>query len=436
MTPRQKIEIRLSEVRQRLNAIAGIEGDAFTDEIRNEAGTLHTEFGDLETRHRAAIAGEGDTEARARGMFGPQDGEAGERGRLLQETNLADYLTPASAGSGIEGRARELNAALEVPDVGKNGGVAVPWAMLECPEHRMALPAGNTEHRAFTSTTANDGPEMQRPILQRLFGPGVMDALGVRMDSVPVGRTEWPLITGGVAPGQAKEETAATAAVTAAFSFASLKPKRLTGTYEYSHEIAASVSDIEQGLRRDLADAVKSSMANQIINGVAPTNANPQNVRGFLTKLVGTDLAAAEAVFADYGSMHAAGVDGIHASMETEVSSVIGDETYKHAAGVYQTGSGESGSEALRRRSRMCVASTYIPAVASMKQSAILHAGGPNGGGVMRGDSVAAMWPTFEIIRDIYSKASQGVVLTWVTLWDAEVAFRAAAYKQVDIQVA
>ena len=71
-----------------------------------------------------------------------------------------------------------------------------------------------------------------------------------------------------------------------------------------------------------------------------------------------------------------------------------------------------------------------------MKQSAILHAGGPNGGGIMRGDSVAGIWPTLEIVRDIYSKASQGIVLTWISLWDAQVAFRAAAYKQVDIQVA
>ena len=65
----------------------------------------------------------------------------------------------------------------------------------------------------------------------------------------------------------------------------------------------------------------------------------------------------------------------------------------------------------------------------------ILHAGGPNGG-AMRGDSVAAMWPTLEVIRDIYSQASQGVVLTWVTLWDAAVAFRADAYAQRDIQIA
>ena len=37
--------------------------------------------------------------------------------------------------------------------------------------------------------------------------------------------------------------------------------------------------------------------------------------------------------------------------------------------------------------------------------------------------------------RDIYSQASQGVILTWVGLWDAKVAFRAAAYKQIDIQI-
>ena len=53
----------------------------------------------------------------------------------------------------------------------------------------------------------------------------------------------------------------------------------------------------------------------------------------------------------------------------------------------------------------------------------------------MRGDSVAAVWPTLEVIRDIYTKASQGVVLTWLTLWDAVVAFRSSAYKQIDIQI-
>ena len=50
MTSTQKIRLRLSQVRQRLNEISGLEDDAFTDEIRAEAATLQTEYADLETR--------------------------------------------------------------------------------------------------------------------------------------------------------------------------------------------------------------------------------------------------------------------------------------------------------------------------------------------------------------------------------------------------
>ena len=152
-----------------------------------------------------------------------------------------------------------------------------------------------------------------------------MDALGVRMDSVPVGKTEWPLITSGVAPDQAKETTAAAAAVTAGFSFANLKPKRITGRYELTHEMIASVPDIETALRRDLADAVKSKLSDIIINGQAPTTQNPQHIEGFFNELTATDLSAAQATAADYGKLHAAAVDGIHAQTDQQVRSVIGD---------------------------------------------------------------------------------------------------------------
>ena len=261
MTNKQKIELRLSEVRSRLNEIAGIEGEAFTEEIRNEAAQIQAEYADLEVRHRAAITGEAEDEARMRGEF-RDDAEGAEIRSLMGAVSIADYLTPASVGTGIEGRARELNAALKVEAAGKSGGVAVPWAVLAgptpAPEQREQREA---ETRAFTTATNYAGGIAQRPILQRLFGPGILDALGVRVDSVPSGRTEWPLITGGVAPAQAVEGTAAADAVVATFETETLKPKRLTGKYEFTHEQAAQVPDIEQALRRDLADAVKSKMS-------------------------------------------------------------------------------------------------------------------------------------------------------------------------------
>ena len=438
MTPKQKVELRMSEVRQRLNEVSALEGDDFTVEIRAEADKLSAEYRDLETRHRASIIAEGETEAAAVSAFadGSTDQDGAEVRSLLGRVNLSDYLAAAAAGIGLSGAAAELNAALEVPTVGAGGGIAIPWRVLlpdgGLPEVRQA--DGKVEARAFTDTGDYAGGVAQRPILQRLFGMDVMDTLGVRIDTVPAGRTEWPLITAGIAPDQKAEGTAATTPVAATFASETLKPKRLTGAYEYTHELAAQVTDLEQALRRDMADAVRAKMNDLIINGNETTNTHEPD--GFATTITAPDDAAATAVYADYAGAHAQAVDGIHASMETEVTSVVGVDVYKHAATVYQAGSGESGSEALRRRGMRCMASPFVESASNAGQHKLnlFHAAGPNGGS-MRGDSVAAMWPTLEIVRDIYTKASQGVVLTWVALWDAQTAFRSAAYSRLAFKI-
>ena len=367
MTAKQRLQLEQSEKREALSKLLDVKPEELTEEQRAEMDTLNRRLIQLEPELRSAITLEGTEQAQAAGQFSDvADGEAAEVRSLLERVSLADYLTPAGAGRGIDGAAKELNEALQVDVMSKDGGVAIPWRVLAGPEVRAATPA---ETRAFTTTAANDGPEMQRPILQRLFGPGIMDALGVRLDEVPSGRAEWPLLTGAVAPDQAKEGTAAAAAAAATFNYANLKPKRLTGRYEFTHEMAASVADIEGALRRDLGDAVKAKMSDAIINGLAPTTQNPQYVQGFLTAITAPGNPAAEAIFADYASSHAASVDGIHAETEKEVSSVIGVDVYAHAASVYQTGSGESGSEALMRRSMMCRASSYIPSADSNEPS-------------------------------------------------------------------
>ena len=423
MTTAQKHALRISELRQRLNAIGALEGDAYDEAVQTEERSLLAELNTTETRFQAATRVEGAEAQAAQGQFGNGDGEGAEVRALLGRVRVADYLGAATAGIGAGGAAAELNAALKVPIVGGSGGVSIPWEVLLTPEARQA------EQRAFTDTGDYAGGIAQRPILQRLFGMDIMGALGVRIDSVPAGRTEWPLITGGVAPDQKAEGTAADAAVAAAFSTETLKPKRLTGRYEYTHELAAQVMELEPALRRDLADAVRAKMSDLILNGDEGTNA--QEPDGFLTTIAPPTVPTAEATFADYA--------GSHAGAEGFVSSVIGVNSYRHSATVYQAGSGESGSEALKRRSMGCMASSFVPAPtgAEMIQNGnIYHAAGPNGGGAMRGDSVAAMWPTLEVIRDIYSQASTGVVLTWVTLWDAQTAFRSAAYKRVAFRLA
>ena len=73
MTNSQRLAVRLSEIRQRLNEIAGLKGDAFTDEIRQESDKLQADFRDKETQYRAAVIAEGETERRA-----AADGEGAE----------------------------------------------------------------------------------------------------------------------------------------------------------------------------------------------------------------------------------------------------------------------------------------------------------------------------------------------------------------------
>ena len=69
MTNGQKLALRCSEIRQRLNEISGLEGEAFTDEIRQESDKLGTEYRDTETKYRAALVSEGDASLTAGSQF-------------------------------------------------------------------------------------------------------------------------------------------------------------------------------------------------------------------------------------------------------------------------------------------------------------------------------------------------------------------------------
>jgi len=356
-------------------------------------------------------------------------GEGAEIRRLQKQVSITDFTRAAAAGARPVGAAAELSAALGAAE-GANGGVVIPWAVLE----GKSLPG--MIQKTDVVTTVAEPDQSQRPILQRLFGRSVLDFLGVRIDSVPVGQSEYLLVNAGVAPAQRVESAAGPDSVALGLAATSLKPKRLTGKYIYSVEIMASTPAIEDAIRSDLRMAVDSAMSNAVINGaaVAPSTASSHaNVEGFISALTQADDGSV-ADAARFAGLAAEAVDGLHADTEGQVRVLVGVSTYQLAAAVHLAGSGESGAELLMRRAGGFRSSSYIPAVSSHIQDSILWAGG---GGTARGDSVAAMWGAgMEVIRDPYTKAAQGeVVLTWITLWDAAVAHRSGAYKSIGIKV-
>ena len=60
MLDSQRLSIRLSEIRERLNEILVLEGDAYTDEVKAEEKTLQVEHRDAEQKYRSAVITEGE----------------------------------------------------------------------------------------------------------------------------------------------------------------------------------------------------------------------------------------------------------------------------------------------------------------------------------------------------------------------------------------
>ena len=115
MTASQKLQIRLSEIRTRLNQLGSKDGD-LSEEERGEVDKLTGEYQDAEARHRAAIVTESEeAEQRQAGEEpGGETGEGAEMRRLMERATIGNYVEAALQGTIETGAERELADALEV----------------------------------------------------------------------------------------------------------------------------------------------------------------------------------------------------------------------------------------------------------------------------------------------------------------------------------
>ena len=433
MTASQRLQIRLSEIRTKLNELGSKDGE-LTDEERGEVDKLTKEYTDAEARHRAAIVAESeDAEQRAAGEEpNGETGEGAEVRRLLGRATVHNYVAAALQDTEEGGAEKELGEALEVRNgPGYAGGVVVPWALL--------LPE---EHRAATTTAANDGPVRQIPVIDRLFRmpDGILDMLGVGLMSAAPGQVEYPLVSSGTGNvAQTAEDTAIAEAGAMTFNFQTLKPVgRLSGSYELTAELRASVAGIEQALRRDLASLIEEQMILQVFNG---TGVAPQ-VRGILTAIAApTTNPTAEASFSNYVGLGARAVDGYFASDETDVDVLLPIDVYRHAAGVIADGSDTAAIAELKMRCKRCKATAFLANAPDsgtddgINKNVLLHASGMTGGS-MRYDSLGLLWSAGpNLVVDRITGASTGkTVLTHVTIWNAYMGFR-NAYQRIALKL-
>ena len=145
MTTAQRITVRLSECRQRLNELLGVEGR--NDEQQTELEKLTGEVQKLEPELRAAIAAEGADQRDTELQFGPvRTPEERERDDLHGLARLGNYLLAAMQGREPSGPEHEFRSALGIR-------AGIPLALFEPTFEERATALRRREVRADVATT-------------------------------------------------------------------------------------------------------------------------------------------------------------------------------------------------------------------------------------------------------------------------------------------
>ena len=372
MTTRQKIELRLSEVRWRLNEIAGIEGEARTEEIGAEQGVLTTEFGELEVRFQAATLADPATE------ITDDDAEGRELRAMTDEANIGAIYTAAIEHRQTAGREQEIQKHFKL------GPNQVPLSMLR------------TEVRTSGSTAAPSSVgTSQAAIIPAVFPQSVAAFLSIPQPTVGVGDATFPVLSTSAAvrtPAEGSEAATSEGVISAEL----LTPSRLQASMFFSREDQARFMGMDPALRMNLSDALADQLDKEAISG---TN-------GLLT---GTNLSnnnvSAETSYALYRSgLLFSRVDGKYAGKPGDIRLVLGSATLAHAASQYRsTNSDSSAYDLLERDSGGVRVSAHVPAVASHKQNVLVRLGS-------RMDMVQAVWDGITIVVDEISQLDEGEI--------------------------
>ena len=389
MTNGQRLQVRASQIRQKLNELAG--ADELTDEQRSEIDTLTTEFADVETRMRAAIVAEGAEGAQHEDRFKAEDAEVRERREIRQKTGLKDYLIAACSGAPVQGAAAEFNAACGVA-----AGDHVPRELFDGPAREMRQAQIAAEHRAVTP-----GPEIDaapRPTIPYLFAQAVITSLSTEYPSVESGQQQIPSIT-TAPPASVLAKDAAAPATAAAYALVSRSPKRLSGQIDFRVEDLA----VHPALEADLTASLQGSLSNQLDEEGFNGTGGSDNLNGLFNQA--TDVAATGVTdtFSLALAAVAAQVDGRFSRGLGDLRGVIGPATFAHYMSLFKD-SDTSLFEKLRSLMGSLVVSDRMPAVASGAQKGLVSRNA--GAQPIR----IYTWGSLQMIRDPFSKGGQGAV--------------------------
>ena len=387
MTTTQKILLRLSEVRSRLNEICVLEGKELTEEITAESDALQVEYKELETRNRAAIIAEPDPIVT---IVNTGDSEQREKLELRAKARLGRFLSAAISGRVLDGAEAEYRSSMGTGD-------GIPIDLFEQDRPR------ELEYRADAATVAPATAQGENVAALQpfVFSESIAPMLGIDMPQVGSGshteaRISVALSASPKAKGVVQDSTAATIiGVTAS-------PRRIAARLTVQIEDVASFGNdtYESALRDNARTVLGDAYDTQAITG----NGTAPNVEGLLSQLADPAAASAIATWDLIVTAAAAGIDGKWASTLRDIRLIVNPATYKLAAATFRGTDGDMSAAAhlaaqlgsFSTNSRMPVKAAHVA------KGIIFRAGRP---GIR-----TAVHPTWGeiVVDDIYTDAAKG----------------------------
>ena len=399
MTESQRLAVKLSELREQVNAFTG-QSDPLTDEQRSELDEVRSALTDTDARYRAAIAVEAadPIEGQPVGDLRPEDRELRH---LVNSASIADVLDQTVFDRPVTGATAELQQHRGI------GANAIPLDLFE-------------QRAASTTTSAGDGVT-KRPTIAQVFPTAVAEAMGIQRYRTGVGIANQPVVTAPTA-GPTGTTAIGTAVTDSTVTIAgnSLSPSRVQVNATIGRDELATFAGLETEVTRVLQDAISDALDYQALRnsseGLFEVGSNPTADTADVTF-----QTALEKVFG--------AVDGRYANGIGDLSVLLGPDVYANLAGLFIANNrgDQSALQALMSMCRRVVTSANVPAAASNDAEFIVH----------RGEHIGLVQPIWsvETIRDPYTLATDGQVRVNVfALQDVETV-RGAVYRRLPVQI-
>ncbi len=420
MTKVQTLQVKQSELRERINDLLGLENR--TDEQTNELREKTADAQATEVELRAALVTEAPLDPGVPGVA--MDREARERLELRGKARLGGFLRAALEGRLPAGAEAEYAAAFGAAD----GEVPLDLFETDRPEVR----ADATTPAAATGTGAT-----LAPIQPFVFAQSIAPRLGITMPSVGSGSYSEATITTALtaaakAKGGAQESTAATLTPLTA------NPRRISARLSIAAEDVAQIgqANFEAALRQNASMALSDQYDQQCVRG----NGASPNVNGLISQLDDPTDPTAVADFDAFLKAFSDQIDGLWASMLSEVAIVANVDAYKLSATKFRdvgTNNGHRGDVSFADYAREHTGGWWtnkrMPATASNIARGIVHRMGRPG----LTTAVHPTWATLSI-DDIYSDSASATrhFSLHVLVGDKVLIVQPDAYDLVEFKVA